>query len=302
MSYQKNTIMELSIHNWMRAETIEKTVARIAALGYEKIEIQGTPEAYDTKYVGQLLHDHGMSCWGSVTLMLEDRNLLAKDKKQRAKSVQYVKDVVRMVKELHGTMVSVVPATVGKIIPEGRPEEEWQWAVEGLQEIYADAESLGILLGIEPINRFETYFINRGDQALALAEAVGPNCGVCLDTFHMNMEEDDMLAAIRQAKGRLVGFHVADNNRMAPGMGHLDWKKIIATLREIGYDKVLSVEFCSPVDRTPANPYPNSIESNPTGLSPEQKKFLEDHGSSAVTEEFYTMLTRKSVETLRPLL
>jgi len=294
--------MELSIHNWMRAESIETTIGRISALGYEKIEIQGTPEAYDTKYVGQLLKDYNMTCWGSVTLMLEDRNLLAKNKVQRAKSVQYVKDVVTMVKELGGKMVSVVPATVGKIIPDGRPEEEWEWAVEGMKEIYAYSESVGILLGIEPINRFETYFINRGDQALELAKAVGPNCGVCLDSFHMNIEEDDMFEAIRRAKGRLVGFHVADNNRMAPGMGRLDWKKIVATLREIGYNEVLSVEFCSPLDRTPANPYPNSIEVNPEGLSPESKKFLEDHGSSAVTEEFYAMLTRKSVETLRPLI
>jgi len=294
--------MELSIHNWMRAESIETTIRRISAMGYEKIEIQGTPEAYDTTYVGQLLKDHNMSCWGSVTLMLEDRNLLAKNKAQRAKSVQYVKDVVTMVKELDGKMVSVVPATVGKIIPDGRPEEEWEWAVEGMKEIYAYAESVGILIGIEPINRFETYFINRGDQALALAEAVGPNCGVCLDSFHMNIEEEDMFDAMLRAKGRLVGFHVADNNRMAPGMGRLDWQRIVETLKAIGYNEVLSVEFCPPLDRTPANPFPDSIEMNPEGLSPEAKKFLEDHGSSAVTEVFYAMLTRKSVETLRPLI
>ncbi len=294
--------MELSIHNWMRAESIETTIRRISAMGYEKIEIQGTPEAYDTTYVGQLLKDHNMSCWGSVTLMLEDRNLLAKNKAQRAKSVQYVKDVVTMVKELDGKMVSVVPATVGKIIPDGRPEEEWEWAVEGMKEIYAYAERVGILIGIEPINRFETYFINRGDQALALAEAVGPNCGVCLDSFHMNIEEEDMFDAMLRAKGRLVGFHVADNNRMAPGMGRLDWQRIVETLKAIGYNEVLSVEFCPPLDRTPANPFPDSIEMNPEGLSPEAKKFLEDHGSSAVTEAFYAMLTRKSVETLRPLI
>ncbi len=294
--------MELSIHNWMRAESIETTIRRISAMGYEKIEIQGTPEAYDTKYVGQLLKDHNMSCWGSVTLMLEDRNLLAKNKAQRAKSVQYVKDVVTMVKELDGKMVSVVPATVGKIIPDGRPEEEWEWAVEGMKEIYAYAERVGILIGIEPINRFETYFINRGDQALALAEAVGPNCGVCLDSFHMNIEEEDMFDAMLRAKGRLVGFHVADNNRMAPGMGRLDWQRIVETLKASGYNEVLSVEFCPPLDRTPANPFPDSIEMNPEGLSPEAKKFLEDHGSSAVTEAFYAMLTRKSVETLRPLI
>lgn len=294
--------MELSIHNWMRAESIEKTIERIARLGYEKIEIQGAPEMYDTKKVKKLLDDSQIKCWGSVTLMLEDRNLLAKDKTQRAKSVQYVKDTVRMVKELDGQMVSVVPSTVGKIIPESRPEEEWQIAIESMQEVYEYAESCGILLSIEPINRFETYFINRGDQALALAKETGTNCGVCLDVFHMNIEEDNMFEAIKRAKGKLIGFHVADNNRMAPGMGTFDWKRIISTLKEIDYDKVLSVEFCSPLDRTPANPYPNSIELEPEGLSPEQKKFLEDHGSSAVTEEFYTMLSQKSVETLRPLI
>ncbi|WP_205942776.1 sugar phosphate isomerase/epimerase family protein [Pedobacter psychroterrae] len=286
----------------MRSETIDTTIRRVSGLGYTKLEIAGSPEQYDTKHVRKLLKDYGLSCWGSVTLMLEDRNLLAKDEAQREKSVQYVKDVVRMVKELDGHMVSVVPGTVGKIVPDGRPEEEWQWAVESLKEVYEYSESSGILLGIEPINRFETYFINRGDQALVLAEAVGPNCGVCLDTFHMNIEEDNLYDAIKRAKGKLVGFHVADNNRMAPGMGTLDWSKIIDTLHEVGYDEVLSVEFCSPLDRTPANPYPNSIDENPEDLSREQKKFLEDHGSTSVTDEFYTMLTRKSFETLSKLI
>lgn len=266
--------MELSIHNWMRAETIETTIRRASSLGYTKIEIAGSPELYDTKHVKKLLTAYGLSCWGSVTLMLGDRNLLAKDEAQRARSIQYVKDVACMVKELDGHMISVVPGTVGKIIPDGRPEEEWQWAVDSLQEIYAYTQASGIQIGIEPINRFETYFINRGDQALALAAAVGPDCGVCLDTFHMNIEEDDLYEAIKRAKGKLVGFHVADNNRMAPGMGNLNWSKIIDTLDYIGYDEVLSVEFCSPLDRTPANPYPNSIEENPQGLSPEQKNSL----------------------------
>ena len=294
--------MHLAIHNWMRAESIEETVARIAKLGYHALEIQGTPENYDTKYVRRLLKDNGLKCWGSVTLMMEERNLLARDEAQRATSVQYVKDVITMVKELDGHMVSVVPGTVGKIIPDGRPEEEWAWAVESMKECYDFAEKAGVLIGIEPINRFETYFINRGDQALALAEAVGPNCGVCLDIFHMNLEEANYYDTIRRAKDRLVGFHVADNNRFAPGMGTLDWPKIVETLKEVGFDGALSVEFCAPLDRTPANPYPNSIDKNPKDLSPEQLKFLEDHGSSAMTEEFYTMLTKVSIDTLLPLI
>ncbi|SKA45571.1 Sugar phosphate isomerase/epimerase [Chitinophaga eiseniae] len=294
--------MELGIHNWMRSETIATTIRRVSALGYTRLEIAGSPEQYDTKEIAKLMKDHGLSCWGSVTLMLGERNLLARDEAQRARSVQYVKDVVKMVKELDGHMVSVVPGTVGKIVPDGRPEEEWKWAVDAMKEIYDYSEASGILLGIEPINRFETYFINRAEQALALAAATGPNCGVCLDTFHMNMEETDMFDAIRKAKGRLVGFHVADNNRMAPGMGHLNWEKIVATLKEVGYDDVLSVEFCSPLDRTPANPYPDSIDESPENLSPEQEKFLIDHGSTAVTEAFYTMLTSKSFNTLSKLI
>ncbi|MEL6140534.1 MAG: sugar phosphate isomerase/epimerase [Bacteroidota bacterium] len=294
--------MHIAIHNWMRAEPIEKTVARISSQGYDALEIQGTPEAYDTKYVRQLLKDNNLSCWGSVTLMLEERNLLARDEGQRARSIQYVKDIITMVKELDGHMVSVVPGTVGKITPDGRPEEEWQWGVEALKECYDFSEKAGVLIGIEPINRFETYFVNRADQALALAKEVGPNCGVCLDIFHMNLEENDYYAAIRRAKDRLVGFHVADNNRMAPGMGRFDWPKLITTLREVGYDGALSVEFCPPLDRTPANPYPNSIDEQPEGLTPEQLKFLEDHGSSAFTEAFYSMLTQQSIDVLKPLI
>jgi D-psicose/D-tagatose/L-ribulose 3-epimerase len=294
--------MHLAIHNWMRAEALETTLARISRQGYHAIEIQGTPEDYDTTEVRGLLKKYGLQCWGSVTLMLGERNLLARDPDQRARSVQYVKDVITMVKELDGHMVSVVPGTVGKIVPDGRPDEEWAWAVAAMQECYAFAEAAGIKIGIEPINRFETYFINRADQALALAEATGPNCGVCLDIFHMNLEENDYYEAIRRAGDRLVGFHVADNNRMAPGMGRLNWPTIVDALKSVGYDGALSVEFCPPLDRTPANPYSNSIDENPVGLTPEQKKFLEDHGSSAFTEEFYSQLTQKSLDTLLPLI
>jgi len=281
---------------------LESTLQRISRLGYTHLEIQGAPEQYNTAQVKELLEKYNIKCWGSVTLMLEERNLLAKDHGQRQRSVQYVLEVAQMVKALGGKVISLVPATVGKIVPEAHPEEEWEWAVEGVQQIYAFTEANGLKIGIEPINRFETYFINRGEQALALAEAVGPNCGVCLDTFHMNLEEVDMFATMKKVGQRLVNFHVADNNRMAPGMGHLKWRQIMDTLTAIGYDEVLSVEFCPPIDRTPANPYPNSIETDPKELTAEQKKFLEDHGSSAITDDFYTMLTQRSLDMLKPYL
>jgi sugar phosphate isomerase/epimerase len=293
--------MHLSMHNWMRAEPIDVTVRRLAKYGYESIEISGEPTLYDTKEVNKILKDNNIRCWGAVTLMLGDRNLVAKDEAQRARSVQYVKDCVTMVKELNGYEVTIVPATVGKIVPDGTPEEEWQWAVESMQEVYEFSQKEGIKLAVEPINRFETYFCSRAAQAIALAKATGPECGICLDAFHINMEEADPHESIRSAKGLLVDFHVADTNRFACGQGHWDWAKLVGTLKEIGYDGALTVEFVAPIDRTPANPHPNAIEKNPVDISPEQKKFIEEHGSSLLTEEFYSWQVKVCADTLLPL-
>jgi sugar phosphate isomerase/epimerase len=213
--------------------------------------------------------------------------------------VQYVKDCVTMVKELEGEEITIVPSTVGKIVPDGTPEQEWQWAIESLTQIHDHADAAGIRMALEPLNRFETHFLNRGAQALALAEAVAPNVGICLDAFHMNIEEPDMLQALRNAKGRLNDVHVADNNRMACGMGSVNWKAFIDTLKEIGYDGALTVEFVAPIDRTPANRHPNQLETGAVDISPEELKFMVDHGTAPLSDEFYTWLVDETIKTLR---
>jgi hypothetical protein len=189
-------------------------------------------------------------------------------------------------------------------IPDGTPEEEWKWVVDALKEVYDYAMKCGVKMAIEPLNRYETYFLNRGDQALALAKEVGPECGVCLDLFHMNIEEVDMFAAIRQVgkTGKLYDVHVAENNRLAPGMGNVDWRKLVATLREVGYDGALTMEAVAGVDRTPVTPWKNQVETKPVGISKEQLKFIQDHGSGLLSEEFYTMLYETASKTLLPLI
>ena len=112
-----------------------------------------------------------------------------------------------------------------------------------------------IRVALEPLNRFETNFISRSDQATTLAKAVGPDVGVCLDAFHMNIEEADFRQSLLNAGDMIFDFHVADNNRMACGLGALNWRDIVGTLKEIGYDGALTVEFVAPIDRTPANQY-----------------------------------------------
>lgn len=294
--------MHLSTHNWMRAEPLATTLARIKRYGYESIEISGEPTQYDVNETRSLLKEHGIRCWGAVTLTLGERNLAAKDEGQRARSVDYVKSVVTMVNDLGGEIITVVPATVGKVVPDGTEDEEWGWVVEAMKEVYAHAQAKGVRVAIEPLNRFETYLFNRCAQALALADAVAPDCGVCLDTFHLNIEESDIYEAIKLAGKRLHDFHVADNNRFAAGLGHMDWPKIIEAVRSTGYDGAITNEFVAPVDRTPATMYPDMVERNPVDIPPEQLKFIQDHGSSLLTEQFYSDQMRITAETILPLI
>ena len=295
--------MHLSMHNWMRAEAIETTIARLAKYGYKSIEISGEPQRYDVKQVRALLDHYGLCCWGSVTLMIDGRNLQSNDESVRSASVRYVKDCIQLVADLDGQILSLVPGTVGKIIPDSTPESEWRWVVDGVKEVYEVAESKGVRIGIEPINRFESYLVTRADQALALAEAVGPNIGIALDTFHVNIEEPDPYEAIRLVGDRLVDIHISDSNRMPAGFGHFDWVKVVGTLQDIGYDGALAVEVVAPVDRTPANKFPNALETDldKLDIDPEQVKFIVDHGSTILTEEFYDWLAKSSAETLLPL-
>jgi sugar phosphate isomerase/epimerase len=296
--------MHLSMHNWMRAEPIEVTIARLAKYGYKSIEIGGEPKKYNTKDVKKLLDEHGIRCWGAVTLMFEGLHLPSPNEQVRANTVQYAKDCLTMIKELGGEILTIVPGTVGKVNPDATPEEEWKNAVEGMKEIDAWSKQEGVRICIEPINRFETYFVSRANQAMALAEATSPECGVCLDAFHINFEEPDPYESIRSVGKRLYDFHVADTNRFACGLGHWDWAKIVGTLKSIGYDGALTVEFVAPVDRTPANPYPNMVETDLSRLviSEEQKKFIVDHGSSFLTEEFYSDQVKTCADTLLPLI
>ncbi len=294
--------MHLSMHNWMRAEPIEVTIRRLARYGYKSIEISGEPDVFDTKELRELLAENGIACWGAVSLMFEGRDLIHADESVRTASINYLNDCITMVKELDGYEMTIVPSQVGKVAAMDTPEQEWAWAVESLKEVYVHAQKEGIRMALEPLNRFETNFLNRADQAMLLAEEVGSDCGVCIDTFHLNIEEANMIEAIKSTKERLVDFHVADNNRMACGMGALDWPLIVTTLKEIGYDGAVTVEFVAPLDRTPANPYQNAVAAAEAELTAEQLQFIQDHGSGVLAEEFYDWLVEETAKTLLPLI
>ena len=292
----------VSMHNWMRPEPIERTIARLGQLGYDGIEISGEPALHDVARVRGLLEEHGIECWGAVTLMTVGRDLLHEDSYVRLGSVAYVKDCLTLVSELGGRILSVVPSTVGKVTPMGSAADEWNWCVESLRECQAHAERVGVRIGLEPLNRFETYFLNNAEQALALADEVGGDCGVALDMFHMNIEEPDWAAAVRACGDRLVDFHVADNTRMPPGQGSVDWTAVVRELAGIGYDGHLTVEFVPSTDRTPISRRTDIGDVSETGATPGMAQFLRDHSTGAVPEARYEEYARESVDHLRSAL
>src|SRR5829696_4254130 len=107
--------LKTAMHNWMRAEPIETTIARLARSGYDGIEISGEPLTYDADEVKRLLDQHGLSCRGSVTLMTGGRDLVHEDHYVRQASVQYVKVCLSFVSSMGGSILTVVPSTVGKV-------------------------------------------------------------------------------------------------------------------------------------------------------------------------------------------
>lgn len=298
--------MKFGMHNWMRPEPLEVTVERLARYGYDAIELMGEPEKYDIKETLALLKKHGITCTSTVTIMSGDRDLTHGDPKCWQASVDYIKSVIKMAADLGGTCICCVPTEVGYLQPRGPIEECWNRMVEGLKQIGDYAQKCKIRVGLEPLNRFESRWLNRCEQALALADAVGdPTMGVTLDTFHMNIEEDDPIAAIRLAGKRLVDFHLGDNNRRPPGLGKIDFAATMKALKEIGYDGGVHSEFVMPIDRTPLGRKPTvwggEVPAIP-GVPPEQLKFIFDLGSGVLSQEDYDAAVKQTIDHIKSVL
>jgi D-psicose/D-tagatose/L-ribulose 3-epimerase len=123
--------------------------------------------------------------------------------------------------------------------------------VEGLRPLVDYAGERGVQLGIEPLNRFETSFLNTAEQVMEIVDRLdSPAAGVLLDTFHMNIEEKDQAAAIRLVGDKLVHFHACGNDRGAPGGDHIAWDAIGAALRETGYGGAVVIESFTPDNQT----------------------------------------------------
>lgn len=164
----------------------------------------------------------------------------------QATAMTYCKGLVDQAVILGGAkIIGPVYSVVGKAdaVEPAQQKVEFQLVVQNLKELARYAESKGITICIEPLNRFETDFLNTCDQGLKLLRAVGSKMlRLHLDTFHMNIEEKNQAAAIRKA-GKLLGhFHACGTDRGTPGGDSLNWNEIVAALRAVKYEGDVVIE------------------------------------------------------------
>jgi D-psicose/D-tagatose/L-ribulose 3-epimerase len=157
---------------------------------------------------------------GSLGLPRE-YDITSDNENTRRRGIDFMKRCVDVVAQLDGDAINgVVYIAWGKIAERPRTEEEWRRSVEALREVCRYAKSYGVSLGAEPVNRFETYFLNTAENAVRLCRDVGePNMKVHLDTFHMNIEEKNFYDLIKTAGKLLNHFHCCENDRGIPGTG-----------------------------------------------------------------------------------
>jgi sugar phosphate isomerase/epimerase len=228
-------------------EDIATSIDRVARFGYDGIEIVGEPAEIDAGRVLKLTRDAGIEVSSICSIYTPERDLVHPDVAVRRAAVQYVQDVARFASAMECPTIIVHPTACMKTAPLADAEQEWQWAVEGIREAGEVADGLGVSLSLECWNRYETYFLNRLEQAVKLWEATGlSNGGVQGDTFHMNLEEESIADAYRAAGPYLQHVHLADSNRAAPGAGHIDFVPIMKALADTGYDGWYSFELLPP--------------------------------------------------------
>lgn len=173
-----------------------------------------------------------------------EASIIAEDNSVRTRSLSFIRDGIKVTAEL-GARVFIGPylSAVGLLHGRRRTEDEWKRAVEGLQSLGDALSEHGVILAVEPLNRFETYSLNTADDAAALCEAVAhPNVGILYDTFHGHIEEKHTGDAIRRVGPHLKHVHTCENDRGVPGSGQVHWDEVFPALNDVGYDGWLVIE------------------------------------------------------------
>jgi len=254
---------------------------RIKEGGFDGVELPlFEPRTYPAAEIRKGLEEHGLACTFSVVIPAE-MSLIAADPTVRTRTREYLTRCIEKVAET-GAKLIVGPmySPVGHMSGSRRTEDEWKRAVEGFQSLAPVLESCDVTMALEPLNRFETYFLNTAADVARLCEEIAsPRVGALMDTFHANIEEKDVAAAFKTAGRHLKHVHTCENDRGTPGTGHVPWMEVFAALKELRYDGWLTIESFgfSIGGISAAASIWRDLASTPDEIAFEGVKFLKKH-------------------------
>nr|WKN36076.1 sugar phosphate isomerase/epimerase [Tunicatimonas sp. TK19036] len=222
-------------------------VYKVKEMGFDIIEVPvENKELVDWGRLKEMTRDAGLKVTVSGAFGAE-RDISSEDPAIRTKGVKYITDCLAIAEEMGSPIFGgPVYSAVGKtrFISEEQKKKERGWCVDNLRQIAKVAEDCGVVVGVEPLNRFESDMVNTVDQALSLVQEVGhPNIKIQLDTFHGNIEEKSIPDSIRKI-GKELLCHIQGNesDRGTPGTGNLDWLGIKQALTDIDYEGAVVIE------------------------------------------------------------
>jgi len=250
--------VKLGVSTWLwtspfKTEDAAGLFSKIKNFGYDKVEIAvEDPQLIDPKKIKKLLEENELEAivcgaFGNT------RDLTSDDKSLRKTGLDYIEACLDIAAELDaGFFAGPMYSAVGKarMVSAAQKKIEWNRAVEGLRDVCGKAQSKGLQIGIESLNRFESDLINNVDDVLRLITEIDhPAARICLDMFHMNIEEPNPEQAIIAAGEKLIHIQVSENYRGIPGTGSSNWKAYYNGLKKINYQGTVSIESFTPENK-----------------------------------------------------
>lgn len=224
-----------------------KYIDKVKALGFDVLEVTADIMELSDEQLAALRkksEDTGVKLTACIGLPAK-YDVSNEDEAVRRGGIEYLKKMLDAMSKagidrLGGIIYAYWPCDYSK--PVDKPAVRKR-SMESVRELAAYAAQYGIHLELEIVNRFEQFLLNDAKEAVEYIDELGcDNVHIMLDSFHMNIEEDNMGDAIRRAGHRLGHFHIGECNRKVPGKGHMPWDEIGQALRDIGYDGCVVME------------------------------------------------------------
>ncbi|OUT54919.1 D-tagatose 3-epimerase [Stieleria bergensis] len=235
--------MNLLLWSGEVTQELYPVIEKLKAIGFDGVELPMFNLDLDYAALGSFLDSVGLQRT-AVTIRTEEDNPISPDADVRQKGIQATKRTLDLCAAAGvETLVGPYHSAIGAFSGAGPTDDEWKWGVESMQEVAEHAGEVGVKLGVEALNRFETYLLNcHADSTRFVREVNHPACGMMYDTFHSNIEEKSVTEAVHAGGDKLFHIHISENDRSTPGKGGVNWAENFDAIKSCGYDGWLVIE------------------------------------------------------------